>query len=293
MAAGFVSLELGSDIAGSIRVPSHFCGVFGHKPSFDLVPMRGHARPGADGASAEIAVAGPMARCADDLTLALDILAGPDLDAARAYKLTLPPPRHELLKDYRVLVLDQHPRVTTSTEIRGAIDALADELGRAGVKIARESPLLPDLSAAHTVYMKLLLTIVSREPLPDGHVLTAVEWLELHDERARLVRRYARLFADFDVVLAPTFGSVAFPHIPGESARGRILTIDGVATKYNQQFAWPGIASLVGLPATVMPIAKARDGLPIGAQIIGPYLEDRTPIAFAAAVEELRAGQHG
>lgn len=293
LAAGYVSLELGSDIAGSIRVPAAFCGVFGHKPSYDLVPLRGHAFPGSDGATVELGVVGPMARSADDLTLALDVLAGPDLDGARAYQLRLPPPRHERLKDYRVLLLDQHPMVATASEIRDAIGALADELGRAGVKVARQSALLPDLGAAHAVYMKIFLTITTRGPLPNGHVVTAAEWLDLHDERARIVRRAARLFADFDVVIAPAFGSIAFPHLSPERNPPRKLTIDGVETDYHQQFAWPGFASLAGLPATAMPIATSREGLPIGVQMIGPYLEDRTPITFASEIEALRAGQHG
>ena len=91
-------------------------------------------------------------------------------------------------------------------------------------------------------------------------------------------------------LIAPTFGSVAFPHIAPEQTRGRRLLIDGVETKYHHQFAWPGFASFANLPATVVPIARSREGLPIGAQLIGPYLEDRTTIALAAAIEDLRAG---
>ncbi|MBA3810962.1 MAG: amidase, partial [Caulobacteraceae bacterium] len=93
LAAGMVPLEFGSDIGGSIRVPAAFCGVFGHKPSYDLIPERGHAPPGLDGVPAVLGVIGPMARSAADLALALDILAGPDDDQAVGYRLDLKAPR--------------------------------------------------------------------------------------------------------------------------------------------------------------------------------------------------------
>ena len=102
IAAGFAPLEIGSDIAGSIRIPASFCGVYGHKPTHGIVPLRGHI-PGAPGTRAEpdLGTVGPLARSASDLRLALDVMAGPDdLDAA-AWKLTLPPSRAEQLRDFR------------------------------------------------------------------------------------------------------------------------------------------------------------------------------------------------
>src|SRR5579862_7700364 len=109
LAAGFVPLELGSDIGGSLRVPAHFCGVFSHKPSLDLVPSRGAGPPHTPPipARGDLAVIGPMARSAADLALALTVTAGPDeLAEGIGYKLTLPPPRHDKLADFRVLVID-------------------------------------------------------------------------------------------------------------------------------------------------------------------------------------------
>src|SRR5205814_4979207 len=90
LAAGFVPLEFGSDIGGSIRVPSHFCGTYGHKPSYDLVPQRGHTPPNTDGAGAPLGVIGPMARTASDLALALEVLAGPGDLEAKGYRAELP-----------------------------------------------------------------------------------------------------------------------------------------------------------------------------------------------------------
>ncbi|HEV7383457.1 MAG TPA: amidase family protein, partial [Phenylobacterium sp.] len=110
LAAGMIPLEFGSDIGGSIRMPAHFCGVYGHKPSYNLVPLRGHSPPYVpDGAGIVLAVVGPLARTAADLGLALDVLAGPDEDEATGYRLALPPPRHARLADYRVLLVDDHP----------------------------------------------------------------------------------------------------------------------------------------------------------------------------------------
>ena len=108
LAAGFVSLELGSDLNGSLRIPAHCCGVFAHKPTFGLVPTRGFAPPGVPVLSVnedvDFGVLGPMARSAADLALALDVIAGPDDAEAIAYTLSLPPPRHTTLRDFRVLV---------------------------------------------------------------------------------------------------------------------------------------------------------------------------------------------
>ena len=289
LAAGMVPLELGSDIAGSIRVPAHFCGVFGHKPSYGLVPPRGHSYPGTDGAAPPLAVVGPLARNVDDLERALAVLAGPDDDLAIAYRLALPPPRRTGLRDLRVLVLDRHPCVRTAHSLEEALAGLATDLRDAGAQVSHESALLPDLTAANRLYLKTFLTIVSGgAPRADGTQLSAGDWLNLEHARVALARAWARLFEQVDVVITPPFGTAAFPHLdPGPTAERR-LTIDGVSSPYGDQFAWPGVATLPGLPATQVPIARDVDNLPIGVQVIGPYLEDRTPIAVAAAIEKLR-----
>ena len=158
LAAGFVALELGSDIGGSLRVPAHFCGVFSHKPTLGLVPGRGQTPPRVPAlpVEADLAVVGPMARTAGDLALALDVMAGPDEALGVGYQLALPPPRHPALTDFRVIVLDTHPLLPAAASVRGAIAQLADKLGKAGVKIAPASPLMPDLARAAQIYFRLL-----------------------------------------------------------------------------------------------------------------------------------------
>lgn len=280
VAAGMSPLELGSDIGGSIRVPAAFCGVYGHKPSYGLIPTRGHAPPGLDGAPIALAVVGPLARSAADLDLALGVLAGPEPHEAVGYALNLPPPRHGELADFRVLIVDSHPAVSTDSEIRGALGVLASRLDALGCPVAHASDLLPDLAGQHGVFLAMVGAAMSRGS-PGGTTMNAHEWMNLQDAQTGLRRQWARLFEAFDVVVVPAFGTVAFPHDDEPDGQKRVLTIDGEATPYFSQIAWPGVALLPHLPATAAPIGFTRGGLPIGAQIVGPYLEDRTAITFA------------
>jgi len=285
LAAGFVPLELGSDIGGSIRIPSAFCGTFGHKPSYDLVPQRGHSFPGSDGVGMPLNVVGPMARTASDLALALDVLAGPSDEEAAGYRVDLPVPRHARLADHRVLILDRHPLAPVDSEILNAIESLAGRLAAAGALVARESELLPDLDAAHRTYLRMLMTVMSRGAVQQRNPpITAHQWMGMQDDQLKVRREWGVLFKTFDVVLSPTVGVVAFPHFDEPVWGERKLIIDGRAEPFPNQLAWPGMAIFAHLPATAFPIGRTRAGLPIGAQAIGPYLEDRTTIAFAELV---------
>ena len=290
LAAGMVPLELGSDIGGSIRVPAHFCGVFGHKPSFDLLPSRGHSFPGTDGADDELAVCGPLARSAADLELAMGVLAGPDGDEANGYRLALPAPRVPAIDGLRVLLIETLPNARADTPTRSALQSLAGDLVREGARIERASPLLPDLEAMHKAYVALLTTVITRGAPPGKRPpISAHDWLGLLDVRAQVRRRWRALFEAFDVVLAPPFGTAAFPLTSEPEWRKRTLLIDGEPTPFGDQLAWAGMATFAGLPATVAPLARNADGLPIGVQIIAAFLHDRTTIALARQIEMLRA----
>jgi amidase len=279
-----IPLEMGSDIGGSIRVPAAFNGVYGHKPSYNLIPTRGHAPPGVDGAPVPIAVVGPMARSAADLQLALDVLAGPDADEAVGYRLDLPTARHARLGDYRVLILDQLPEAPLDSEVRGALTDLAGKLEALGATVIRKPDRLPDPAKAREVFGAILETAMSRGR-PDAKPIDAHAWMAVLDGQLALRRQWAELFKDIDVVLAPVFPTVAFPHVDEPDWSKRTLTIDSKPVPYFSAMAWPAVPLVANLPATAAPIGFTRGGLPVAVQVIGPYLEDRTTIGFAGLLE--------
>jgi len=283
VAAGFTPLELGSDIGGSVRMPAHFCGVFGHKPSYGVIPLRGHAPPGAGVSVAPpLSVAGPLARTAQDLETVLDVVGGPvDLEAV-GYRLDLPPARHAALAGFRILVLDEHPLAKIEPYIRDALDALATRLEKAGAKVVRRSPVDLDLGPTHRTYVTLLNGVTARRQ--GKMALAAADWMNALDQQLVIRRRWASLFAEVDAVITPAFGTTAFPHIDEPDWRKRFLTIGGDETPYGAQLAWAGMASIANLPATVAPLGVDTDGLPFGVQIIGPYLEDRTTLRLAGLI---------
>lgn len=284
LAAGYVALEMGSDIGGSIRIPAAFCGVFGHKPSYGLVPTIGHSPGGAVAAPPPLAVAGPLARSAADLALALGVVAGPAPDEAVGYSLRLAAPRHQRLADYRVLVLDRHPLAGIDAEVAAALDGVVGRLTAAGATVGRDTSDLPDLAAMHRTYLTLLLTITTRREGDSRASINAHAWLNALDQQHHLRRAWAQVFRDWDIVLAPAFGTEAFAHTDEPEWRKRSLMIDGMATPYGDQLAWAGMASVANLPSTAFPAGVSKAGLPIGLQAIGPYLEDLTSIDFAGHV---------
>ncbi|MDM0077164.1 amidase family protein [Variovorax sp. J2P1-59] len=288
LAAGYVSLEFGSDLAGSLRAPAHFCGVLAHKPSHGLVPMRGFAPPGTPalsvGRDIDLGVVGPMARSAGDLALALDVIAGPDDAEAVAYRLALPPARGTALQDFRVLVLDVHPMLPTSRVVRSSLQRVVEGLERAGCHVGRTSPLLPDLGRIASLWGQLLWAVISADMPAEAGGISHRDWIRADRERMGIAHQWRAFFREWDVILCPVMPTPAFPHDHREM-EARRLTIDDREIPYRDQAVWSSIATLTGLPSTTMPIGRSDEGLPIGMQIIGPSLEDRTTIAFAQAVE--------
>jgi amidase len=257
----------------------------------------------------DLAVVGPMARSAADLALALDVLAGPDDADAVAYNLALPRPRHSDLKSFRVLVLDTHPMVPTASVVRSALGKIADRLGKLGTKVGRSSPLLPDLNFIARTFGELLMSLVGADVMPDAYkqsqaaaaslpaddsspsakrmrsmVMSHRDWIMTDRIRAGVAHQWREFFREWDVVLCPVMPTPAYPHDHSDPNTRQIL-IDGKQVPYGDQGLWSSLATLTGLPATAMPIGQSAEGLPIGMQIIGPYLEDRTTIAFAEFIE--------
>jgi amidase len=317
LAAGFVALELGSDIGGSLRAPAHYCGVFAHKPSLDLVPLRGGGPPGTPAIPmrVDLAVAGPMARSTADLALELEVLAGPDeLSDGIGYKLALPPSRHGELREFRVLLIDAHPLYPTANSVTGALDRLAERLGKSGCAVSRASPQMPDLARTTRLYMELLMAFFSADLPPDvrqlvdgaarglssddeslmanrlrGLTISHQDWVHKSRLRAGLRSQWQGLFKEFDVVLCPAMPTPAFPH-DHSLQRTRTLDVDGKPVYYDDQLVWASIATLFGLPATAVPIERSEGGLPIGVQVISGYLEDHTTLVFASLIEREYGG---
>jgi len=312
LAAGMTPLELGSDIAGSIRTPASFCGVFGHKPTFDLVPARGHL-PGPPGTLAvpDLSVMGPLARSVDDLVLLLDVIAGPTPERAKAYRLQLPAARASSLRGYRVALWLEDERSMPAASVLASLRAAADTLQRAGVQVEEARPSF-ELRDAYKVYRALLDPIMGAglsakvvsmleaqaaradadDPLAQFARNTLVRqrdlflWLEM---REHLRFKWSQFFEEYDVLLCPTVVTNAFPHDHSQPQPARKLQIDGQTRHYDELFIWPSLAASAYLPATVAPVGHA-DGLPVGIQIIGPYLEDRTCLDFAGRASELWGG---
>lgn len=281
IAMGFAALEVGTDIGGSVRVPAAFCGVYGHKTSYGVIPMGGHFPGGMQPAAPLLGVAGPIARTAEDLATTLDVIAGPDADSS-ANKLALPMARHGRLASYRVFVLDHHPVARANSDILGALEGLADRLVKEGASVARQSSLLPDINASWRTYQAMLHTIITRgDPANTRPPISSHDWFGLLDDQQRIRRQWADFFRHFDIVLCPAFGTPAYIHTSEPDWRKRELPIDGEPSKFGDQLGWAGIATVANLPSTAIPLGVNAAGLPLAVQAIGPFLEDKTTIAFA------------
>jgi amidase len=317
LAAGLTGLELGSDIGGSIRNPAHSCGVYGHKPSYGIVPIRGHI-PGPPGTLAEtdLGVAGPLARSADDLALALDILAGPDTERGTAWRLALPPPRRTALREYRFAAWLDDPACPVDAEVGERLAAVVAALRRAGATVDERARPAIALADAYRIYMRLLWPIMAaalpreeRDQLdlladrlaPDDESELARfarfatarhrDWLEASETRAQYRARWAEFFRQHDVLLCPVMPLPALPHDQTEPLTARTIRVNGATRPYLDVIVWNGaIGNLCYLPATVAPAGRTRGGLPVGIQIVGPYLEDRTPIDVARGMAEVVGG---
>jgi amidase len=275
LAAGLTSLEVGSDIGGSIRNPAHYSGVFGHKSTFGIVASERLALPPSQ-AGIDLAVAGPLARSAEDLEATLRLLVAPSqLD--HAVRVVLPESRREL-REYRVALWPTDAVSPVQREIADRCQSLGDRLAALGVKVSdRARPAFSSEHAA-SVYRKLLSAATN----PESEIAHR-DWLQLDEERTRLRLAWREFFRAWDIVLCPIAACVAFEHLHG-AYRGRKLRIDGVELPYFQQLFWAGLATCSYLPSTVFPTGPSTQKLPIGLQAIGDSYADLQTIEFAQLV---------
>ncbi len=289
IAVGFTPLELGSDLGGSIRVPSNFCGVFGHKPTFGVVPRYGHIPPMPGRVPPDampllpLFVAGPLARSADDLELALEVLMTPGQADQNDSRPELLPPRRQQFADYRVAVWfkDSDFANEIDSEVLAALQRAVEKLSAAGLKIDEE--------ARPNIHLWENLRIWTN--IRDDMMAGAIPIWEGHIEKQKKQQaQWAAFFERYDVLLAPVSPTAAFEHkhrLPMESRR---LTVNGRSKSYFKNLTWTVMAIVSELPATVAPVGLTESGLPVGVQIISDRFEDRTTIDFARGLSKLVGG---
>ncbi len=305
LAAGLTGLEAGSDIGASIRNPAHYCGIFGHKPTYGLVPPRGQALPGSL-APSDISVVGPMARSAEDLDLSLSIVAGPDVLDEAGWQVALPPPRRERLRDFKVAVMPNDPNSEVQQSYQDRIVEVAEQLAKLGATVSFEARPEIDTYRAFQVYLLLLRAATSRQPddeafaefrkvaeaadsgdeayytqMARGITSSHRDWLRLNNERTALRFQWQAFFQDWDLLLCPAAASSAWPHDQAGERYQRTIPVNGKRVPTTDQLFWAGFSGMAYLPSTVSPIGLDEEGLPLGLQAIAGHLQDRTSIAFA------------
>jgi amidase len=314
LAAGIGYIALGSDIGGSIRVPAHFCGVYGHKPTCSVLPDRGHIPPPPQARPdppTGLAAVGPLARSAIDLKLAMEILGGPDADAAIAYKWTLPRARKTRLADYRIGYVIDHPFCPVASDVKAVLARSIESLRKAGVPLREGWPAGVDPAEHLRTYLYLFFSVFAFEAQDEqmeklrkqakntdaswdtltAQAHTAPHKVFLRKQQRQLQAREAwqQYFREHDAFLMPTAFVAAFPHDPRPEGERRLQTPEG-ERPYTDLMGWVAPATLAGLPATTAPVGLTASGLPVGIQIVGPYLEDATPIDIAARIADVVGG---
>jgi amidase len=314
VAAGLTGLELGGDIGGSLRNPAHYCGVFSHKPTYGIMPRQGHGRPGVY-APPDIATCGPLARSADDLAVALEVLAGAEGLDARGWQLALPAPSKRALKDYKVAVMLTSPCCAQDDELTAQLQQAVEGLARAGVHVDDTARPAVDLQRAHHLFL-LLLRAATGTGVSDqqfaGHLASAAQraaedrsyrsyldrgvtlshraWWQCHNEREQMRLAWADFFHEYDLFLCPAAASAAFPHDHEGERPERTIPVNGGWEPSTDQLFWTGLSGMVYLPASVAPVGLTRSRLPCGLQIVGAFLHDRTCIEFARLVAQELGG---
>ncbi len=303
LAAGLTGLEAGSDIGGSIRNPAHFCGIYGHKPTWGVVSDRGHSLPG-QFAPADIAVVGPMARSAEDLKVSMDVTAGASRNDVNGWQLNLPKPVKKSLKDFRVAIWTDDVMAPVSQEISDRVQLIGDTLSKLGATISDSARPEVDQDESYEVYNSLLWGVMSAGLTPeeraeyqaaagkldpDDHSMEANlirhsvqdhgTWAVNNNKRFLLRQQWQNFFKDWDILICPQTATTAFPQDEGEYLNRKIM-VDNVDQDYFQQLFWAGLVTVAHLPSTVFPTGLSQEGLPIGLQAIGAEFHDYITIDF-------------
>jgi aspartyl-tRNA(Asn)/glutamyl-tRNA(Gln) amidotransferase subunit A len=298
VAAGCGPIAIGTDGVGSIRVPSSFCGVFGLKPTFGLVPRApGFAPP----SWASLAHTGPITRTVADAALTLEIIAGYDLrDAA---SLPVAARRFDAnagrLDGIRIGASVDLGYAAVSTDVSAAFGKALAILDSCGAQVTMDGPGLDPGILEHTlkpiafteqaaaVATKTAADLASsdadyRDVVAAGRRYSGTDYIEASYRRGQARNAFVKLFERIDALVTPTVAVTAF-----EAGRIGVDTIDGSKVDPHlgwSPFTWP--INLAGLPAATLPCGFDRDGMPIGLQIVAPWLDEPTIFRIAAAFEQ-------
>ena len=296
VAAGLSSFEIGTDIGGSIRFPASFCGVFGHKPSWGVVPSTGYLDHEAGGTiEADINVHGPIARSAGDLEMLLKVLVRKDgpLVAALA-----PPP--DDVTNLKVAAWLDDSFCPVDKEVLAVMDEAVTSLEEAGVSVDREARPDVDPEEVSSLGLWLVSAAVVQSIAPETLEGLEVEsasaktshrdWLVRCAEREIVRDKWAEFFDSFDAVIMPISFVPPFPHNQDGDFGTRTLICNGEERPYADLLRWTILTGMAYLPATTPPIGFDDDGLPISFQVVGPYGGDYTTIRLAGYIAELRGG---
>ena len=289
VACGMTSFELGTDIGGSVRVPSAFCGVWGHKPSFGIIPTLGYLdEPGGGGTESDVNVFGPIARSAADLRLLLDVLAQPTPEHSPAWSLHLPEPTVTSLRGLRVAVWFDEPELEIDSQMSTVLHAAATAVESAGAVV--DSSARPDLDVRTAWRNGARLIGAATSVSDDGALLTHYQWLHMSRQRALARAVWAEFFADFDVLLCPVTIVPAFPHLQEGLWSDRRITVNGRERDYLEIEGWPALIGSAYLPSTSVPVGRTAGGLPVGMQVVAPFLKDRTALLVGEWIGEIVGG---
>lgn len=310
LATGMTALEIGSDIGASIRNPAHYCGVYGHKPTYGVVPYRGHLMPGSVSIS-DITVAGPMARSAKDLTAMMGLLVGTEGIEAHGLQVKLPKPCITELKQLRIAVKLDSPVSEVDQSYQNRLIALGEFLKKKVKALSyTAAPGFSD-EEAYENYITLLRSTATKR-MSDAEIDAAREkaksfdpsdtsyvplmtrafalshgaWLRADERRHQMAQLWDQFFEDWDVLLCPVGASAAWPHDQVGERHERLIPVNGKMVSTIDQRFWAGYSGNFYLPSTVAPIGLIPAGLPVGVQIITRAYHDLTSIKVAEWIEE-------
>lgn len=303
VAAGFCGLELGSDMAGSIRAPAHFCGIYAHKSTWGVVPDQGHGLPGMI-APVDMGVIGPMARNIEDLRLAMELLVGAQPLNRAGWQIKLPRPEKKSLEEYKVAIWPGDEIAPVDEEITSRVLDMGETLSKLGATVSDQARPDIDFRKNQETFANLMWSLTTAgipdelylqacqfaEAIPAddlsgpavaarARVLSHRDWLHYNNQREHLRYAWQAFFDDWDILLCPVFAIPAFKH-DHSPIEQRTLMVNGVSRDYFDSMFWAGVSTVSYLPGTVFPGGLSREGLPIGLQAVSAEYNDYKTIDF-------------